>query len=192
MLYQHNENITITHENYKYVIECKKQLVYHITNLFNDLNIRFVIAHGNLIEYERNEPIYNDDDVDVRFCVEDIEKWKKYCENNEKDNAKYNLIFDNRFNDIDNQLYDGIQGYLITFNNKDNIKTFNDIKVGIDVVPSIVDKKVWRDYNIDFNNLRKIDYIGVCTYVPSKEDTIKLLTSQYGKRYIIPDRIQRI
>ena len=93
MKYQHNPGITITKENYEYVREYKKQLLQNITRLLNDLNIRFVISHGNLIEYKRGAPIYHDDDLDIRFNRDDIEKWSQFCK--EKNSIKLLLHPDN-------------------------------------------------------------------------------------------------
>ena len=77
--YQHNKHVQVTANTYAYVREYKKQLLQNITNLLNDLQIRFVISHGNLIEFERNCPIYHDDDLDIRFCIDDAAKWNQYC-----------------------------------------------------------------------------------------------------------------
>ena len=109
--FQYNKNVRLTRSSYHYVLNYKRQLVKNITRLLNDLDIKFVIGHGNLIEYERKKPIYHDDDVDIRFDVKDMNKWKNYCRNI-TNKTRYNLIFDDRFQDIDAQLYNGIQARL--------------------------------------------------------------------------------
>ena len=101
--FQHNDLI-LTRKTYTYVYRYKQQIARAIYNLLTDLNIRFVISYGNLIEYERQMPIYHDDDVDVRFSVEDWDKWAGYCQvPSNINNPKYNLIFDDRFGNIDAQ-----------------------------------------------------------------------------------------
>ena len=187
MRYQHNEKVNITEESYEYVLSYKRQLLKHITDLLNDLSIRFVISHGNLIECERGKPIYQDDDLDIRFCLDDLEKWETYCSDiKNKNNPKYNLIFDKRFGDINKQKHNGIQSRLITFENKDDIKTFSAMDIHCDLVASVVAIKMWMNYNIDFNNLRKVTLYDVATSAPNKRDTKKVLTRQYGKTYMLP------
>lgn len=115
---QHNDNIVITKDSYNYIRLYKKQLIQNITNLLNDLNIRFVICWGNLIEYERKIPIFQDDDLDITFNVEDLPKWENFCKNNDKKITKYNLIFDDRFKDIEAQKNNGIQFWLIKLKKK--------------------------------------------------------------------------
>lgn len=188
--FQHNSNIMVTTKSYTYVREYKKQLIYNITQLFNELQIKFVIGHGNLIEYERQEPIYHDDDIDIRFDINDIQKWKTYCSNpNNNTNIKYNL----QFNYLQIfKLQDWTRVKLINFIG--NIKPIN-MNINIDIVSSnykgfwkknFIDK-FWVDYNINYNNLRKIKYLEVDTYAPSIEDTIMILTKEYGPNYIKPN-----
>ena len=63
--------------------------------------------------------------------------------------------------------------------------------IHLDLVCSIVENKFWMDYKIDFNNLQKIKYMGIETTIPSKIDIEKVLSKQYGKNYIIPDKIYK-
>ena len=78
------------------------------------------------MEFERGETIYQDDDLDIRFDINDLDKWHIYCQNpKNKTNPKYNLVFDNRFTNIKQQQINGIQCRLIHFNNTNNIKQFN-------------------------------------------------------------------
>ena len=130
MKYQHNNNIDITRDNYLYVREYKKQLLQNITKLLNTLNIRFVISHGNLIEYERGTPIYHDDGVDIRFCYDDISKLDNYFNTiKEKKDMKFNLSFRsmsfmNIFNKNDNSNH---KVSLIKFNNYKNLTIYDNI-----------------------------------------------------------------
>jgi len=169
----------------------KKQLLYNITKLLDKLNIQFVISHGNLIEYERQKPIYHDDDLDIRMNVNDLEKWSKFCNENDMILPEYNLKFDGRFKKINLQLINGIQCRLIHFYNKYKIPVYK-MNIHCDLVANIVSSKFWMNYNIDYNNLRKIVYLGVNTYAPNKNDTIKVLQDQYGKDYLIPDNINHL
>ena len=51
-----------------------------LTALLTELDIKHVIAHGNLIEFERaGRPNYHDDDLDIRFDVADFDKWERFC-----------------------------------------------------------------------------------------------------------------
>lgn len=185
MNFQHNK-LKITKESYTYVFEYKQQLLYSITKLLNDLGIKFVISHGNLIEFTRNKPIYHDDDLDIRFNKNDFYKWENFCNNNNKILPKYNLKFDHRFKDFHKQIYNGIQCRLIKFYNKNNINEY-EMNLHCDLVANIVGNKFWPDYNINYNSLRKIKYLSVETFAPSIKDTHKVLSKQYGN-YLIPDK----
>ena len=190
--FQHNKKIEITRSTFFYVREYKKQLLKNITNLLNDLDIGFVISHGNLIEYERGKPIYHDDDVDIRYNIKDIKKWEKYCSNEKNiNNEKYNLVFDKRFTKIKKQLFNGIQVRLINFINKFKVKEYI-IDIHLDLVPNFAGKnkisKMWPSYDINFNRLRKIKYLDVDTYCPSIKDTKRVLKKQYGSDYLIPKK----
>ena len=51
--FQHNKKTIITKESYTYVSDVKQQLLYNIVKLLNKLNIKYVLSHGNLIEFVR-------------------------------------------------------------------------------------------------------------------------------------------
>ena len=189
MRFKQNDHITVTPHVYYYVREYKRQLVFFITKLLDDLNIKFVISHGNLIEYERGSPIHHDDDVDIRMNIKDCYKWVTFCEEN-NNATNYNLVFDSRFKNkgLSSQQYDGIQCRLITFINKQKIKEYK-MDMHCDLVASIVECKwIWPDYNIDYSDLRKINYLGVETYAPNKNDTKRVLIRDYGINYLIPHK----
>jgi hypothetical protein len=184
--FQHNKKIIVNLKTYKYVREYKKQLVKNITQLLNDLDIKFVISHGNLLEYERRTPIYEDDDVDIRMNIDDKDKWILFCaDEKNKINIKYNLKFDDRFTKMKQQFINGIQVELLNFVNNTNINVYN-IDIHLDLVFNYVESNIWKSYNIDFNNLRKIKYLEIATYAPSKTDTDRVLRKDYGKYYLIP------
>ena len=186
-IYQHNTKYHINNETYKYVYEYKKQLLKHVTDLLNNLKIRFVIANGSLIEYVRGKPIYHDDDVDIRFCADDFDKWEKYYNAGNK-NDIYNLnisdisIFDQRRK--------GVQITLLNFDNSENIETFPDMDIHCDLVSSSIryGKKTWRVYNINFDNLNKISFYDIDTYAPNDKDTEMVLVDEYGPNYMIPNK----
>ena len=48
---------------------------YNVNRLLKSLQIRFVIAHGNLIEFVRNQTIYHDDDIDKHKKNNFIRNW---------------------------------------------------------------------------------------------------------------------
>ena len=191
--FEHNKDVAITEESYKYVKECKKQLLFNLDKLLRDADVRYVISHGNLIEYERGMPIHHDDDIDLRINIEDINKWEKFCNENESA-EKYNLTFDKRFKHIDKFLFNGVQCWLINFEDFEF-----KLDIHCDVIPSIVTAepyiradgrfdKFWTDYDIDYSNLRKIKFMGVDTFAPNIEDSKRLLLRQYGENYLIPVR----
>jgi len=183
-----NNKVQITRSSYFYVYNYKKQLLGNITKLLNDLDIRFVISHGNLIEYERNKKIYHDDDLDIRFDGRDLLKWENFC-SSKHDLNKYNLDFDKRIDNINRQKQNGIQARLIKFKNDFDYQEYPEMDIHLYLVLNKVTSNVWIDYNINFDNLRKIKLMGVETYAPSVDDTKKILTKEYGKNYLIPDKI---
>jgi hypothetical protein len=174
--FQHNDQ-PLTIDSYLYVREYKKQLIKNTTDLLDDIGIKFVLAHGNLIEFARGKPILHDDDIDIRFDHKDFEKWKKYCKD-PKDS--YNLVFDNRINSVDQQLKNGIQVHLKNFNNRDQLKTFPNMDIHLDLVANNIKNSVWMPYDIDFQKRREITYLGEKTYVPSEKDTHRILKKEYG------------
>ena len=52
-------------------IECEA------ADVWKKLNIKFVIDGGNLLEYTRGKMIQRDNDIDIRFDINDFQKWKK-------------------------------------------------------------------------------------------------------------------
>lgn len=184
--YQHNKLI-VNHDNFKYTEEYKKQLLYNVNRLLKSLQIRFVIAHGNLIEFVRNQTIHHDDDIDIRIYSEDFYKWEKYCKTLDSLIDKtYNLKFDSRILDIEKQKFNGLQISLNKFVNNSNIKEY-DMEIHCDLVINTINDSPWIAYDIDFNKLRHINYNGIDTYAPSFEDTDMILRKEYGKDYIHPN-----
>ena len=76
---------------------------------------------------------------------------------------------------------------LIKFINNGNIKEFNNMDIQCDLVTSASFDNTWIEYNINFNKLRSISYLDVNTFAPSVDDTYNVLSSQYGKNYLIPN-----
>ena len=120
---------------------CKNSLIIKIC--VND--IKFVIAHGNLIEYERQKPIIHDDDIDIRFDINDFKKWVKYCSSLKNNtDIKNNLVFDDRLNVPDKQLYNGIQVRLYKFYIKQSVYE-GDIYCDL-TANKVIKKNSWIDY----------------------------------------------
>lgn len=186
-MFQHNR-IKITRTSYAYVKSYKLELMANLSNLFSDICVRYVISHGNLLEYERGQSIFQDDDLDIRVCKLDIEKWENYCKDPKNQaNSKYNLRFDNRFHDMNKQKNNGIQCRLMhhVTDATDELKNMN---IHADIVFDTVTSKQWMDYDIDWDNIVRITYMGTLTYVPKKEDIVRLLKKNYGEKYLIPHR----
>ena len=184
--YQHNELI-VNEDNLKYCNEVKKQLLHNVSSLLKSLNIKFVISHGNLIEFTRKIPIHHDDDIDIRMCAEDVDKWINYCKNlNCLVDNKYNLKYDHRIFNFEEQKDNGIQIRLNNLINNNNIKIYN-MDIHCDLVLNTIESETWIKYDIDFNNLREVKYLGTTTYAPSEEDTDRILKKEYGENYIKPN-----
>tara|TARA_X000000950_G_C13784012_1_gene606380 strand:- start:67 stop:726 length:660 start_codon:yes stop_codon:yes gene_type:complete len=203
--FQHNNKIIVTQETYEYVKGYRQELLKSCSKLLNDLCIKYVISHGNLIEYSRQTPIYHDDDLDIRIDVNDTNKFEKVnTMNMEVIEGKcifndYNLVLDKRCINLDKFKVNGVQGKLIEFNKHLPFK----MNIHVDIVPNITDtepierynsykkckyfEKFWIDYDIDYTNLREIVYMNTHTYAPSLNDTKKVLEKQYGTNYIIPN-----
>jgi hypothetical protein len=188
-MFQHNRTIKINENSYTYVKSYKSEMLKNLAQLFSDINVRYVISHGNLLEYERGQPIFQDDDLDIRACKLDIKKWESYCKvPSNQTNPKYNIRFDNRFHNIDRQKHNGIQCWLINFHFKDATEAFKKMNIHADIVFDSVTSKQWMDYAIDWEGLEEITYMDTTTYVPKKEDRVRLLKLNYGGKYIIPHK----
>lgn len=187
-MFQHNRTIKINVNSYEYVKAYKSEMLRNLAQLFSDIHVRYVISHGNLLEYERGQPIFQDDDLDIRVCKLDIEKWGAYCkEPTNQTNPKYNIRFDNRFHNMDRQKNNGIQCWLINFNFKDTTDALTKMNIHADIVFDSVPSKQWMDYDIDWEGIEEITYMDTITYVPKKEERNRLLKKNYGgRRYIIP------
>ena len=186
--FQHNDTHRITPESYAYVAEYKRQLVEQVTRMMVDLDVHFVLSHGTLIESERGKPIYHDDDVDIRFDHTDSDKWHTFCQQQFSNTLKkYNLRFDDRLKQRSKQEFNGIQCWLLNFDNPTAMKTFPEMDIHCDLVANVVLEKFWWvDYDIDYSRMRQVRFLGVLTYVPSKPDTARVLTKEYGASYIEP------
>ncbi len=185
--YQHNKNIIITKENYNYVYEYKKQLLSCITKLLNDINVKFVIGHGNLLEYTRGSPIYHDDDIDIRYNYEDENKLLEYLNQNNYNGLNYNLNIHKGTTMHIRRLTKNsyfFQIHLNKFENKLNINTYN-MSINLDLCSNLNRDRTFPGYDINFNNIRKIKLYEIDTYAPSIEDTHKVLSMEYRK-YNIP------
>ena len=171
MYYQHNKSILISHETSNDIKMIKTKLLHLVNSLFKKLKIKFVISHGNLIEYKRNIPIYQDDDLDLRFYFKDSDK------------IRNNLQFLCSNELID---YEFVNENWIKISLK-YTKQEVVICVCVDIVNASYHDNTWIKYDIDFNNLKKIKYLGVCTFSPNDYDTHRILTKEYGKSYMIHD-----
>lgn len=176
--FRFNKEQPLTVDSYLYTREYKRQLIKGITSLLDELDIKFVLSHGNLLEHIRGKPILHDDDVDIRFDEKDLDKWKKYCQGSEEN--EYNLVFDGRFHEWDKQLYDGIQIRLKEFKNEKGLETFSNMDIHADLVVATINRGCWISYDIDFEKRRETKYLGEKTYIPSEKDTHKILKKDYG------------
>ena len=185
-VFQHNTHVPVNSTTYTFVLAYRRRLLQLLTALLTNLGIRHVIAHGNLIEYERGTPSVHDDDVDIRFDVRDFDKWSGYCLGADAvladpsvRIADASLHWDERLMDMRRQRHDAIQARLQVTTHATH--PFN-VDVHADVVASVVRmKSTWLDYKVvDFDALRRVTYLGVETYAPSTRDTETVLAAEYG------------
>ena len=182
--FQHNKQYEINESTYLYVYNYKKQLLQNIDKLLELLNIKYYVSYGNLLELVRGKPIYQDDDLDIIFDINDLNKWYKFCENN-NNLIKWNLKFDDRWKDINKQKLNGIQARLIKFDNPLNIDEYN-MDIHMDLVASKVGSDYWPNFKVNFNNLQKVNLWNVPTYIPDINDLFTILHTTYGEDFMIP------
>lgn len=185
--FQHNGHVLVTKESYQYVTKVRRALLINITRLLNDLKIRFVISHGNLIEFIRKRRLFHDDDLDIRFCIHDFPKWLAFAGRNKTQTFhNYNLSFDEIIlQSSREQRVRGVKAWLI---NPPKRPTFiPKMDIHIDLVPSIVTHSFWMNYKISWNKLRLVQFLGVKTWAPRKKDCKKVLKKQYGKDFMRPN-----
>ena len=188
--FQHS-GMPITKDSYAFVQKSKHNLLNGISTVMAKYQIRYVISHGNLIEFVRGRPIYHDDDIDIRFDVRDFPKWEQYCNSLKNGiDAEHNLIWDDRIHDFSRQRDNGIQARLISCTtDKIDSKSGHKYDVHCDVVASQVQSSFWNNYDLAFEtSLRPVMYMGSTVYVPTKEKAHTLLHLEYGSDYMIPDR----
>ena len=184
--YQHCD-VLITEKNYAVVTDTRRRLIAGVTSALERHRVRYVLGHGNLLEFVRGEPIVHDDDVDIRIHRDDLDRWMGYClEAGEKDEARALSLRDARRTDRGAQARNGMQLWLL-----DDPHPHFDVHV--DVVSSTVPDPVWIDYHPAFETpLRRTTYLGVLVWVPSAEAARKLLIQEYGIDYLVPDAAQPV
>ena len=183
--FQHNKSFIVTSENYKHVLNQRKTLLSKLTSVLKEHDIKWVLGHGNLIECVRGEPIYHDDDIDIRLDIDDIHKWIQYqnsCVNGIDE--KYGLKYDDRYCQIEKQKYNGIQVELI--------ETMPPFRIHADIVFNIVGSDFWLNYLIDYDSIKPVRYLDCDCYIPNDDDTARVLITQYGNNYLIPNIRKKI
>lgn len=186
--FQHNDRTPITDETYTYVYRYKQELLRRLTALLDSIGVRFVVAHGNLIEFVRGSPIYHDDDLDLRFAAQDMEKWMNWCKTQQgTEFPAHNLAFDGRLHDREKQESNGIQVRLI------NPPYASEACATMDVHADLVTSRTktsdfWMAYDLDYSGIRRTRFMGADTWVPSLADAHRLLAAQYGAFYTVPHR----
>ena len=91
--FYHNKKIRVTLESFNSVREILKELLFRVDKLLRRLDIKYTIACGNLLEYERGSPIYHDDDIDIRVDSRDWYKWDLHLLNKGNTNIENDLIY---------------------------------------------------------------------------------------------------
>lgn len=179
--------IVVTEGGYRIVTEARRRLVRGVASALEDHGIRYVLGHGNLLEFTRGKAIVHDDDVDVRVDVRDFDRWMQYCaQTGSVDRARGLSLRDARRTDAAAQRVNGLQISLLD----DPHPRFD---VHVDVVPSVVSSPVWTDYSAAFTQpLRRALYLGVPVRVPSAEMAERLLRREYGPSFLVPDRQARV
>lgn len=179
-VYFHNGHVQVTKDTYDYVYEYKRQLIRNLEKFLRELNIKHVISHGNLIEYERGRLIYHDDDIDIRINSDDI--------------SKVNLSLLSQYNlKVTGSIVKLLETDIYCYWHHVNLLVFEsdipvvNMKIFADVVCNKTNRHPWIVYDINYDNVREIDYLGTKTFAPSKEDTLRLLTKEYGENWITPN-----
>ena len=169
--FQHNSHIIITKKTCEYVRAYKTELMKETAVLMDLLKIPYVIANGNLIEYERGVRIYHDDDIDIRLDYKMLDTFISYINSND---TIIHLT----------KLQDGwYQGRLRHFSNPLSL----NMDIHIDIVENTIEYSPWIKYDIGYSNRRSITYLGIETYAPSAEDTERVLTIEYGVSWRVPN-----
>jgi len=179
--FYHLKHVPVTLKNYTFVREVKKRLLSAVGTLLESLQVRYALSDGNLLEYERGVPIYHDDDVDIRVDSRDFHIIADYIGGRNKKDTDHNILFENFQS---HNLW-----YHVSLINIDDIKPVKfKSKIYLDLVISheLCDG-FWINFDIDFDNLRRINYLDIDTFAPGKEDTVRILQAAFGVNYLTPN-----
>ena len=215
--YQHN-NVTITDDTLSCLDMYRYELLKRVAKVLHENNIKYFVGHGNLIEIKRNKQLIHDDDIDIRFDKNSKSNLVKYFKTLVKTHDGHyldsvnHLIFSKRhpdinninwtqavldINDINNEGFNDFDNFKDCFNkyfsNNVNIKHSNfnvhsDITIATRYQENIIEV-IWDDFQYVFDHpLENVIYKGVNVTIPNKEMSDKILTYQYGKNYITPNK----
>ncbi len=183
--FYHNNKIRVTLESFNSVREILKELLFRVDKLLRRLDIKYTIACGNLLEYERGSPIYHDDDIDIRVDSRDWYKWDLHLLNKGNTNIENDLFYKKVTADNKGRWY---HIYLLNFDNIKKKKGIKNNAFGLDFVSSdSCANDFWKKYDINFDDLRNVVYLDINTFAPNINDTKKVLIMDYGPNFIIPN-----
>jgi len=181
-MFYHLKRIPVTQITYNIARDIKKRILSAVDALLESLHVRYALSDGNLLEYERGIPIYHDDDVDIRVDSRDFHIINDYIGGRSNLDTDRNIKFD-AYN-LDRTWYH------VSLINTDDIPSDYDLKncISLDfVISNEICGGFWKKYDIDFDNLRRINYLDIDTFAPGKEDTIRVLQTAFGVNYLTPN-----
>jgi hypothetical protein len=176
----------------------KKVLLQKVISLLKELGIRSVLDGGDLLAYTRNRTIYHDDDLDLRYSNNDVDKLVSYGET--LSNLKLHpellvdlnrrIVFDRRIVNATQMLYNGVQVWLACSSTaQDNLGRPPDSsmwELHADIVPATPGLKspVWADVSRNLANTVESTYLGVNVLVPNRKEAERYLATRYGKGFM--------
>jgi glycerol-3-phosphate cytidylyltransferase len=171
---QHNKHLSLIEEHISLVKSEKTRLMREVSSWLHKCGVRFVLGHGNLIEQRRGCTIDHDDDIDVRICYADREK---LCD------PPHSLLVKG----WENMTKCGLQVWL---SQPDPFCELLDLDIHLDLCPAHLPDRTnpnyFREYDIDWDTVREVLYLGSVAYIPNEWDTYKVLDGQYGEGWIRP------
>ena len=191
LYFQHCRQL-ITEDSLREVQAAKAKLVREVVGILESLRIDYVVVDGNLLEIERGTVIPQDDDVDIRYLSDGVDKLAEYGKQLRAENKDGHPVYiddtrgifcGERILSREKMLKNGVQ---FQVHADDSI---HDFKVHLDLVPaSVVVAGVWEAIGGEmFQGKERKEYLGTRVRVPNQEDAHRYLAKTYGGTYMKPN-----